>query len=315
MFSHIKLARPELHIEKKHDGRHPLGPSPLDRESIPYLVNLPDEGMALFTYTWVNKDGSAGAAMALFGPGVGPEPIQIKLADRAVPDDMDFSNWVIDDFQMQQDLQFGKAKIYWKTPEVTLDFSFEAFHPPYAYGSNPKGCPKYCANNRIEQSGRCRGSITLADRVIEFNTTGHRDHSWGVRDWKAFLNYRWFEAQVGDKVAVHFWHLYAAGNTELLGYVVKDSLMAEVTDIVIDWEHDDQYRQKTLCATLTDEAGRKTLVKAEYFAHYSLIPDPAITLIEAAGRAWIDGEEGLAWTEIAWQTDYLNHLIEHGADY
>src|SRR5690606_38770823 len=105
--------------------------------------------------------------------------------------------------------------------DVTIDFTFQGFHPPYAYGSNVLGCPKYCADDRIEQSGTVKGSITLGSKIIYFDTTSHRDHSWGSRDWKAFLNYRWFHGQVGDQIAVHFWHLHALGRTDLYGYVFK----------------------------------------------------------------------------------------------
>jgi hypothetical protein len=315
MYKKSQLARPDLAVDVKHDGRHKLGPAPLDRESIPFLVCLPDEGMALFTYTWVNKDGEAGAAIALFGPGVGPEPIQAKLPDRPVPDDMDFSDWQIEGFSMKQDLQFNKAEIYWQSPQATIDFSFEAYHPPYSYATNAKGCPPYCANDRIEQSGIARGTITIGDRVIEFNSTGHRDHSWGTRDWKAFQNYRWFQGQVSDKVSVHFWELHALGRTELLGYVFKDGLMAEVTELQADWEGDEQFLHRRADAIITDEAGRKTTLKAEFFAHYPLIPDPAITLMEGAARIWVDGEEGAGWMEMGWQTDYLQHIIKHRHNY
>src|SRR3546814_18695660 len=90
---------------------------------------------------------------------------------------MGFDDWQIEGFEMQQDLQFGAAHVRWETPEATLDFEFNAFHPPYAYASDPRGCPAYCATDRIEQAGRIRGTLRLGERVIEFDATGHRDHS------------------------------------------------------------------------------------------------------------------------------------------
>jgi hypothetical protein len=42
-------------------GRHALANHPLKRESIPYCVVMPKEKIALFTYTWVNKESVAGA--------------------------------------------------------------------------------------------------------------------------------------------------------------------------------------------------------------------------------------------------------------
>ena len=309
MFEHVKLARPDLAIDPVHDGRHKLGERAHGRESIPYLVNLPDEKIAFFTYFWVNQDGTSGAALAIFGPGVGPEPIQQRIADQPVPADMDFSDWKLDGYEMQQDLKFGTAHIRWVHPQATVDFTFEGFHPPYAYGSNKNGCPPYAATNRIEQSGRCVGTLTLGDRVIAFDTTGHRDHSWGTRDWKAFQNYRWFIGQAGTDVSVHFWHLHALGRTDVRGYVFKDGLMAEVTDVSVDWQGDAEYWHTAWDATVKDEAGRTTQIHMDVHSHYRLVPDPAIALNEAAARGTIDGKLGVGWMEMAWPSDYLAHIV------
>src|SRR3546814_11075207 len=76
---------------------------PLMRESIPYCVVMPKEKIALFTYTWVNKDSVAGAAFGVWGPGVGGEAITGYLPDRPVPRDMNFDAWQIEGFSMRQD--------------------------------------------------------------------------------------------------------------------------------------------------------------------------------------------------------------------
>jgi hypothetical protein len=272
------------------------------------MAHLPEHGIAFFTYTWVNSAGEAGAAIAIFGPGVGAEPIQVKLADRPVSPDMDFSDWRIDDFSMKQDLKFGHAEVRWTSPEATIDYAFDGFHPPYAYSANAEGCPTYCADDRIEQSGRAYGTLTIGDRVIEFDTTGHRDHSWGTRDWLAFQNYRWFQGQAGTDCSVHFWHLHVLGSTKLLGYVFKDGLMAEVTDLDFTWQHDTDFLQTRLDATLTDEAGRTTTLAVDFYAHYPLIPHPDLVLMEAAGTTLIDGREGNGWMEVAWPKAYLDHI-------
>lgn len=310
MFENARLSRPSLAVDPVNDGRHKLrADRPLDRESIPFLVNLPEHGIAFFTYTWVNNAGEAGAAISIFGPGVGDAPIQVRLPDRKVADDMDFSDWTIDDFTMKQDLQFGHAEVNWQGDEAAIELVFDGSHPPYAYSANAEGCPTYCADDRIEQSGRARGKVTIGDKVIEFDTpSAHRDHSWGTRDWIAFQNYRWFQGQAGPDCSVHFWHLHALGSTKLYGYVFKDGLMAEISDLDFTWQHDEAFNQTRLDATLTDEAGRKTALEVEFFAHYPLIPHADLVLMEGAGRAQIDGREGAGWMEVAWPTSYLEHI-------
>jgi hypothetical protein len=304
-----RLTRPNLTIPAINDGRHKLSKAIAnERESVPLLVNLPELGIAFFTYTWVNAESSAGAMLCLFGEGVGPEQLTFVFPDRPVPEDMDFSNWKIEQFDMQHDLKFETARFMFSNNRVKLDFTFEASHPPYAYGANAQGCPAYCATNRIEQSGRAKGTLELDGRKIAFDTTGHRDHSWGVRDWKAMQNYRWFQGQAGPDTALHFWHLNALGQTRLLGYVLKDGLMAEISSLDFDLKYDDQFRQERITANIVDEAGRTTSMTTDFTMHGILIPAPEITLNEAAGTMTIDGKPGVGWMEHAWPTDYLAHI-------
>lgn len=312
MFDSGVLAEPGMAIDPVHDGRHILPDGPLARESIPYIVVLPEHGIAFFTYTWVNGKSEAGAALAVFGPGVGEKPIQQRLADRPVPVDMGFDDWRIDNFRMQQDLQFDKASIFWETPEATVDVTFEAFHPPYAYGNDPRGCPTYCAIDRVEQAGRVRGTLRLGDRTIDVDATGHRDHSWGTRDWIPFQQYEWFVGQVGTEMSVHFWHFHALGKEHLRGYVFKDGLMSRVDALDVDVDYDARYLQTGYRARIVDAAGRNTALEAKVFDTYCLVPDPAISLYESGAHVTIDGKPGVGWMECAWPTSYLEHIRANG---
>lgn len=312
IFDNISLARPGLIVDFKHDNRHNLPDVPSARESSPYLIHLPDEGIAAFTYTWVNKAGKGGAALAIFGPGVGSLPIEQRVADRPVPADMDWSAWQVGNFSMRQDLAFGHADLAWTSEAATIEFAFDAFHPPYAYGSHRDGCPSYAALDRIEQSGRVAGNLRIADRTIAFDTVGHRDHSWGTRDWGAFQHYNWFQGQSANGVSVHWWRFWALGREHLRGYVFKDQLLAEVTEVRSELRFDDQLWQQTLVATVSDEAGRDTEVCANFYAHYTLIPDTRLNLREGAARATFDGKPGLGWLEVAWPPAYLEHVAKNG---
>jgi hypothetical protein len=312
MFDAETLARPGLALDFIHDDRHALTSGPTARESMPYMINSPDVGVAGFIYTWVNGASEGGAILALFGPAVGEQPLVERLADRPVPRDMTFADWKIEGLSIRHDLQFDHADVRWDSPRAKLDLSFDAFHPPYAYGANAEGCPSYTAVNRIEQSGRMTGSITIDGKAIPYDGLGHRDHSWGTRDWGAFQHYNWFEGQTADGVSVHFWRFIALGKVNLRGYVYKDGLLAEVTSVKLDVTFGDDLWQKRLSATVLDEAGRTTEVKAEFYAHYTLIPSPLLHLREGAARATFDGKPGTGWMEVAWPPGYLDHVSTNG---
>jgi len=312
MFDNSVLANPKLALDPAHDGRHVLRDEPKARESVPYLLNLPDEGIALFTYTWVNRASEAGAVLAVFGPGAGPQPIVDHLADRPVPAGMNLSDWQIGNFKLQQDLKFDRAHVQWTADKASLDYHFEASHPPYSYGRDDRGCMAYVADDRIEQSGRAVGTLTLGDRVIRFDTTGHRDHSWGTRDWHVFQHYKWVHAQAGRDVSVHFWIVEAMGRTELRGYVYKAGRMALVTDVDFHFDYVGKLDVTGFEATITDEDRRVTHMSAKIVSRFQLYPDPACCLNENAGSAMIDGKRGVAWVEMFWPDAYRNHIGDVG---
>jgi len=313
MFEDVKLARPGLAVDPVHDNRHELPDVAAARESIPYIVTLPEEGIMAFTYTWVNKAGEAGAALAIFGPAVGDEPIQQRLADRKLPEGMDFTNWQIDNFSMKQDCQFKHAEIRWETDEALLEFSYDAFHPPYSYGSHKDGCPSFTATDRIEQSGRVKGRIVVNGKEITFDSTGHRDHSWGTRVWGAFQYYNWYQGQTNDcSVAINYWKTLALGREMLHGYVFKDGLMAEITKLDTKVTFDDDMLQQKMTTVITDEAGRVTTIEADFFAHYMLVPSDELYLSEAGASATYDGKPGRGQLEVGWPPAYLEYVKKHG---
>ncbi|WP_374413726.1 hypothetical protein [Novosphingobium colocasiae] len=312
-FDPTSLVRPEMAIDPVHDGRHTLPDLPLMRESIPYCVVIPEHEIALFTYTYVDKDGDAGAAVGVWGRGLDGPPIFERLPNRKVPADMGFDNWQIDGFTMKQDLAFNRAEIAWKNEQAEIAFTYEAFHPPYSYATHKDGCPAYAANDRIEQSGRCVGTLKIGDRVIEFDTPGHRDHSWGRRDWDALHYYRWLQCQVGTSHSVHFWEFYALGKRAVRGYVYKDGKMAEITELAVDWQGDNKLDQTAFQCDVVDELGRRTRVEAEVFGVFPLPAAENFVLNEGAAHIRIDGQMGSGWMEMGWPISYLKHIAQTGA--
>lgn len=312
MYDDIQFSRAGLALDPIHDNRHQLPDDPFARESVPFSFHIPEAEIGAFTYTWVNKAGEAGAIFTAFGPGVGPEPMILKLADRKVSDSMDFSDWRVDNYWMKHDLTFRHAEAAWDSPEASVEFTFDAIHPPYAYGSHPDGCPQFAAVNRIEQAGKMEGLLTLKGRKIPFSVHGHRDHSWGRRIWGAIMHYNWYEAKSLDgKTSVHYWRLLALGKDYIRGYVVKDGLMSEVTKLETDVIYDDDYWQRSLRTTLFDDVGRKTYVESEFYTHAVLGSNDAMTLREGVGKARIDNQEAGGWLEAGWSNPYLDFITSN----
>jgi hypothetical protein len=303
-----QAARPIPQTDPTNDGRHALRDLPLERESIPYVIALPEHGIATFVYTWVTKDNLAGAAFLAYGPGIGDEPLMEKVDGITMGADKNFDDWQVGPLHLKQDLQLKTAQLTARGQRVTLDATFTAAHPAYAYSSHADGCPDWAATDRLEQAGTIKGTMVIDGNTYAIDTTCARDHSWGTRNWDTPQHWKWLHAQAGPETCVHFWKIEARGRTVLRGYVLRDGLMAEVTDVDVDWENDDQYRHKSIDAQVRDTAGRTTRVTGKYFAHFPMPPVPTCTLMEGAMSCEIDGAPGVGWSEFMWPTAYLEFL-------
>lgn len=89
-FEHIRSTIPAFDID--HDNRHKLRDEPHSREAVALMLQLPERGIAGFIYPWINADGTASAAVTLFGAGM-PAAIEERFEEVAVSPDMDFYDW------------------------------------------------------------------------------------------------------------------------------------------------------------------------------------------------------------------------------
>ena len=308
MQNKIDMAHAIQAIDPIHDGRHQLKDDPFERESVPYVIPLPEHGMGAFIYTWVNKEGIAGSFFVVYGPGVGEQPIVEKVDNIQMSADTNLDNWKVGNVHLQQKLDFKNARIQVEGKQASMDLVFEAIHPPYAYDTHEDGCPAWFATNRIEQAGRIRGVLRVGDKTIEVDTTGARDHSWGTREWLVPQHWKWVHAQAGDGASVHICEILERGNVVLRGYISRDGLTSELVSADVSFTHDDQFLQKTIEAKLVDKAGREVLLKGNFHAHFPLVPEEKkVTLYESTMTCEIDGKPGVGWAEFMWPTEYLEY--------
>ncbi|MGD9664914.1 MAG: hypothetical protein AB7U34_06890 [Novosphingobium sp.] len=304
------LANPQMWLDPKNDGRHALRDAPAMRESIPYVISLPEHGLAAFVYTWVDRQSVAGYATAIFGPALPDGPIVGRVNDVQMAAGDNFDDWLIGDFYLSQDLEMHHARVEWKTNAASLEFDFEATHPAYGFANDPRGCWEFFADDRLEQGGRAKGTITVGEKTYPFDATAHRDHSWGARDWHIAHHWKWLVAQSGSDIALHVFQMFVRGKIELRGFVFKDGKQAEVTDFSCDFELDDHLNQKSLNGTITDNLGRETVFTSTCFAVQPLHPEPANCLNEGALDMVIDGKPSLGWVEFKWPQADIDHAVQ-----
>lgn len=300
---------PVKQLTSADDARHVLDPNrALVRESLVWVIPL-TEGLGLVAYTWVDAFGKAGTAGIAFGPRL-RTPIFERFDDIPVPDDMTFDDWRAGPVRVAHREPLYRADIGYAGERLSLDFTFEAAHPPYAYSSHPDPFPAYYADDRFEQGGRARGTARVDGEEIVFDAFCHRDHSWGARNWGGTLHYKWINflaERDGQGVSVHVMDLHGYGRTHARGYVHKDGHTAEIRAAYFDYDLDDDFYHRRFAARFTDDAGRDTevrLLRPTAEIHYPI--SPRLTLFDIVGPGTIDGIEGACYAEMAWPPDYLD---------
>ncbi|HEX5806502.1 MAG TPA: hypothetical protein VFY31_09240 [Macromonas sp.] len=298
-------------LDPVDDRRHKLRNEALCRESLVYTLQLPEEKIAAFVYPRVGSDGMAAGMACVFGEGVKNGPIFEIFPAVAVPDTMDFTDWKIPGLEVKLGEPLRTAHVKYSGERMSIEFDFDAIHPAYSYDSHPDLCPKFFADNRFEQGGRIKGSLTIDGRTIALDTLGQRDHSWGARNWGVNYHYKWFHA-TAPEAAVHFFKMEYLGRSLTRGYVFKDGHMSQIKQVdVLDFTLDDDMWHNDIQLLVHDNAGRSTRVNGVTFAKQVLPVDPINILNEAAMTVDIDGKPGVGWCEFYWDNRYLDHMKQH----
>jgi hypothetical protein len=296
-------------LDPVHYGRHNLGTHYAARESLSYMLQLPDEGLAGFVYTWVNGESKAGAALCLYGPAVGPTPLFEAVDGIVVDREQPFDDWQVGGLKLQHGPQTSARFV---GEGASIEFTFEGTHPAYNYASHPDGGLPWMADDRYEQSGRWRGVLTLAGREIEFDTVSHRDQSWGIRDWGMCQHYRWLQANAGPEVSINFTEDSVLGHVNLRGYVYRDGEMAQITALDVDYELTPEMVHTTLDAVIEDDLGRETIMRGRTYATMEFPFPPTTALVVCSDTVEIDGRPGTAQFDLLWSSHYLEYVREHG---
>jgi hypothetical protein len=298
-----------------HDGlnptddlRHRPAAGERMRDSLFWELIMPEEQLGMQIYLYLTGSGKAGYNVCIWGPDA--EPVALHLHQGRIADDADLDDFSFDGLTLTQPESLRSCVLHYERDDVRIQFAFRGLHDAFSYRSNPDGLPSWFAANRIEQTGRVHGALEVAGRRIEWDRMGHRDHSWGVRDWGVPQHWKWFIAYTESGRAVNGWIWIAKGEWGFAGYVVRDGVNYPVRRIDHHADYDDHMRQRHLRATLIDVNGGRTELELDVFGVMELpTHDRLQTVIrEGACRAVIDGEAGAGQFETHWQGSYVDYL-------
>ncbi|MGO9423380.1 DUF7064 domain-containing protein [Roseiarcus sp.] len=302
--------RADTKLTPADDRRHRLSDSPLARESLIFLLFLPEEHLGCIVYTWVNGESKAGSMALVFGED-NEQLFKFHTENVKVPRDFDFDEWRVGEVHLRHGAPHEEAFVSFhcrdqQGQEFGLDYEFRAMTPAFTYHDNSGGCPPFIADNRLEQSGRVRGVITVAGKRIPFDTTGHRDHSSGTRDWTAFHHYKWLNVQSPSGIAINLMDALALDTRYQFGYVDKGGIQSPVTSIVADVERDaEHYTYTSARFKVTDELGRETEISSGPRTSLAVWPAGGLESHDAAGPCTVDGVPALMHLEEGWEPEFV----------
>lgn len=292
-------------LTDRDDRRHTLQNTPLERESLIFILFLPDEDIGVIAYTWVDGESNAGSMGLVFGRD-NERITQFHTEGVPMPRDADFDNWTVGPMTVRHGDHHKGALVTFDHDGVSLSYSFEATTLPFTYHDNAGGCPSWLADNRLEQSGLAKGTLTIGDRAIEFDTTGHRDHSWGRRDWTAIHQYRWVNVQAGSEIAINFLEGAALDQHYELGYVDRDGEQSPVKSVSVDMDRDLEHFSYTSARfVLVDELDRTTEIVADRRDALAVWPAGGLQSHDAGGPCVVAGVPGRIHIEEGWRPDFV----------
>ena len=292
-------------LTDRDDRRHRLADDPLQRESLIFILFLPEEDLGVISYTWVDGSHRAGSMGLVFGRD-NERFAQFHTEGVEVSPEADFDDWTVGPLTLEHRAPHQEARIGFSHGRVSLDYTFWATTPAFSYADNTSGCPSWLADNRLEQSGLARGTITLDGREIAFDTTGHRDHSWGKRDWTAIHQYRWVNIQAGPEVSINFMHGSALDQFYEFGYVDIDGQQAAITSIDVDIDRDLEHYSYTAARFVIEDAlGRTTEVQATARSALAVWPAGGLESHDGGGPCTVAGRAGLLHIEEGWHPEFV----------
>jgi hypothetical protein len=120
-----------------------------------------------------------------------------------------------------------------------------------------------------EQSLRVSGSLKFGDKEVPFQGSGHRDHSWGIRDWMAAHRWRWLTGQLGD-FAFNAMYLTIAGTPVINGFVWHDGRCDAVEALSLENSFDETgIAGRDMCISMT-AGGQEFLVTGSVLSNVPL---------------------------------------------
>ena len=236
--------------DEQAEGLHTLEPHPSVRESVFVSVQDPASGLRLVATLGrgTGDNGEALVALALpdgrtlfgldrtraFGDGDGLGVGRLRADFRPV--------------RVRGDLRLAAHEsggfppgplpllLSPRTVRVAIDLTFRPSTPSIDFcrplGEAARAALRPLGEHHLEQTGEWVGSVEIEGQRRPVQGFGHRDHSFGLRDWSALDHSHLFVARFGDDLAVHALILSVNGTSVEGGFLWRNGRAERVASVL-----------------------------------------------------------------------------------
>lgn len=157
-----------------------------------------------------------------------------------------------------------------------LDLDFAKRFPTVRYDPKQSYVKGILEQEHYEQPCLVKGTVRLLDGTRhEVNCYGHRDHSWGIRDYASIDQWYWIEAQF-PQCTVNLIRLRVGSKLENAGYISTDKDTLRVTNMEVETRLEkDGITPKSFTYRFADETGETWVLKSTKIQTYVYPPRQA----------------------------------------
>ena len=194
-------------------------------------------------------------------------------------------------------------RLRYQARKCAFDLKFSPLNKIFPYvHKGDGGAFSRLGTQHYEQSGIFEGELAFKGRTIGIGPSpGHRDHSWGPRDWSAPSFYRLFCCAFSRELAFNLWEGRIGSADFIRGYVFdgKANTPVERSDVATLYEKDGK-KPRRANIRIRDARGRTFDICCEKTGGMT-VPVKGSLLHENVARMRCDGLEGTGLME------YLHH--------
>ena len=203
--------------------------------------------------------------------------------------------------------------------EVSLDLEFRRLSPVFNYHNlDARSYSRFLVERKIpirelrslarvsshhyEQAGKVKGRMRIGSEEYDFEGRGQRDHSWGLRDWRAPTLWRWLTAQFGTDLALNLSRV-VVGRVEIFaGFLCHSGRNYPVRRFELDTEYEPgELIQRYLTVRAEDVSGKVIEMKGE-------VVNPIPLVLEQEGHRTLVVE---AMTRYTWKGQQCYGIAEY----